>query len=384
MKTIVILSTEPWGKMFLIKMHYAVALAEQGNQVYFVNPPAVSDTAVTNEGLHPNIRIIQLKEMKNRRFLIHKLFPVYEFLSRRYAKQIKKIIGKAIDELWCFNPHVFMDLKRFGASKTILFLYDFYKGKHIPKVAATADALVSVSKVILDYYKDTRPPKLLLQHGLGDSFGSLALKRINGKDFKVQQSSRIKFGYVGNLLRSAMDMEATKEIISGHEEIGFHFWGPWDFEQNNVSGKEIEEPNRVFIQYLREQPNVTLHGVKGQSELASEISGMDGYLFLYDHKKDMNGASNSHKLIEYLSTGKVVVSTFVSNYADTNLLVMTRPGEGGLPLLFDKVVAQLATYNSEALQEKRIRFALDNTYDNQIRRIETFVSGPHQTMTLKA
>ena len=38
-KTIIILSPQNWGTMFLSKHHYAVELAKLGNKVYFINPP---------------------------------------------------------------------------------------------------------------------------------------------------------------------------------------------------------------------------------------------------------------------------------------------------------------------------------------------------------
>ena len=38
-KTILIISPQAWGKMFLSKHHYAIELAKRGNAVYFLNPP---------------------------------------------------------------------------------------------------------------------------------------------------------------------------------------------------------------------------------------------------------------------------------------------------------------------------------------------------------
>ena len=38
-KTILILSPQSWGKMFVSKHHYAIGLAKKGAVVYFLNPP---------------------------------------------------------------------------------------------------------------------------------------------------------------------------------------------------------------------------------------------------------------------------------------------------------------------------------------------------------
>jgi hypothetical protein len=47
--------------------------------------------------------------------------------------------------------------------------------------------------------------------------------------------------------------------------------------------------------------------------------------------------------------------------------------EEKLPSLFDQVVENLALYNREEQQRRRIDFALDNTYSRQIDRIRQFI-----------
>ena len=38
-KKILIISPQFWGKMLISKHHYAVELANRGNEVFFLNPP---------------------------------------------------------------------------------------------------------------------------------------------------------------------------------------------------------------------------------------------------------------------------------------------------------------------------------------------------------
>ena len=114
-------------------------------------------------------------------------------------------------------------------------LYDFYRGDHIVRAAGTADALISVSQVILDHYKDTPPPKLFLQHGLGSHFAHLARRRLETRDFVVSGPGKIKVGYTGNLLRAGMNTGIAREIIGQHPDIEFHFWGPYSLKDNNVN-----------------------------------------------------------------------------------------------------------------------------------------------------
>jgi hypothetical protein len=70
-----------------------------------------------------------------------------------------------------------------------------------------------------------------------------------------------------------------------------------------------------------------------------------------------------------------VISTHVSNYAGLDLLEMDGTAdEDRLPELFNEVMSNLSVFSSPERQEKRIRFALDNTYRRQVIRITEFIS----------
>jgi hypothetical protein len=366
--------------MLVSKMHYAIALAQKGNSVFFVNPPrkldgqALATIAEKREG--GNITVIDIGEMTGGLFLRHKLPFLYPMVTGRYARAIKRITGPQIDQVWCFNPNLFIDLRVFGAGASILLLYDFYRGSHIFKAARSADALVSISQVIMEFYAATPPPKLLLQHGLGSAFAVRAQERLAAGKLAPRSGAKVKIGYVGNLLRTGMNTAIARSVIEAHPDAEFHFWGPYSLSGNNVTPPDAEIPADLLdlVEFLKGRDNVFLHGVADQETLAGGLFGMDLFLFMYSPKKEMNSASNAHKLLEYLSTGKVVVSTHVSNYAGTGLLCMCeKDREEDLPGIFDKVLGDLSTYNSLDEQRRRIIFALDNTYARQTDRILEFV-----------
>lgn len=368
--------------MLLSKMHYAIELSKLGHDVFFVNPPGENKTsnnklACINAETHfQNFTVIDTKTIKGGLFFRNKLFFVYKRISAIYSNAIKQLVGKKIDEVWCFNPHLYVDLKFFKATKNILFIYDFYKGKYVFKTAQTADAIVSISGLILDYFSTVNKPKLLLQHGLGKYFSDLAYEKIKSQNLNSTESKPLKIGYMGNLMRGGMDLNITRKVIEDNTETEFNFWGPYSFEDNNVSDftEEVQPELIQFIDFLKKQPNVILHGIKEQSVLAKAIFCMDAFLFLYSASKDLNAASNSHKILEYLSTGKVVISTYVSNYSDKNLLIMCeKDHEEQLPDLFKGVMNNLPAYNSIVNQKIRINYALDNTYPVQIERIHNFI-----------
>jgi glycosyltransferase involved in cell wall biosynthesis len=378
--TILILSTEPWGKMLVSKMHYAIELAGKGNRVFFVNPPRkLSDktlASVADEKEEGRLTVIDIGEVRGSLFLRHKLPFLYRLVNLRYARALKKLTGPKIDQVWCFNPNVFVDLRVFGAGINILLLYDFYRGAHIVRAARSADALVSISQVILDFYAATAPPKLLLQHGLGAAFANRAGERLAAGDLAVVGGPKVKIGYVGNLLRTGMNTVIAQKVIETNPGAEFHFWGPYSMNANNVTPPDSVIPAELteLVEFLQNSKNVILHGVADQQTLAAGLFGMDMFLFMYSPRKEMNSASNAHKLLEYLSTGKVVVSTYVSNYAGTGLMAMCeKDDEEDLPAIFARVVADLARYNSADEQRRRITFALDNTYVRQTDRILDFV-----------
>ncbi|HLX67117.1 MAG TPA: hypothetical protein VKR41_08980, partial [Puia sp.] len=354
---------------------------KKGNKVYFVNPPRHLPgraLAVVGETLEDGkLTIIHTRTVRASLFLRHKLPFLYRRLNARYIRAIQTITGSRIAEVWSFNPNQYVDLRPFGADRCVLMLYDFYRGAHIVEATKTADALISVSQVILDHYKDTAPPKLFIHHGLGHHFADRSGRLLQNNEFARAANNPIKVGYTGNLLRAGMNTAIAREIIETHPGIEFHFWGPYSMADNNVTSIGHTTPQELleFIEFLKGQGNVFLHGVVSQQELAERLFEMDAFLFIYSPRTEMNGASNSHKLLEYMSTGKVIIATHVSSYAGSDLLEMSDPmGEQRLPVIFDAVIRDLAVYNSAERQIGRIRFALDNTYARQVERVQQFIT----------
>jgi hypothetical protein len=82
-------------------------------------------------------------------------------------------------------------------------------------------------------------------------------------------------------------------------------------------------------------------------------------------------------VLEYLSTGKVVVSNHLSFYQDKELLEMAPFGKNHeLPKLVQHVAENLHYYNSLENQQARKQWALDHTYERHIQRIEEYIYQP--------
>lgn len=375
-----LISPQPWGKMFLSKHNYAIELAKNGNKVYFLNPPTYKKgfgaISIHVNQERPNLYLVDYILPLTVHVLRFKARSVYDFIIKKSL--ISKLNGlEKFDEIWCFEPNIFSNFNYFNAKKKMLFLVDQHDNDTLRKLVATADGVATISTLILNYFDFTKKPKLLLNHGLNETFASLANAKIK-KGISFSINSPVKAAYVGNLLQgNRVDYETLGLIIRQHPNVEFHFYGPYE-EKENTLGSTLSEGMRYFINFLKASANVKLHGVMVQSEMAVQMHTMDAFLTCYNYLTDDNKSSNCHKIIEYLSTGKVVIANRIMTYEGTDGL-LEMPAEftnENLPSLFNEVINNLIEYNSPEKQRVRIDFALDNTYQSHIKTISQFIDEP--------
>src|SRR5690606_7932563 len=123
--------------------------------------------------------------------------------------------------------------------------------------------------------------------------------------------------------------------------------------------------------------NVVIHGSLLPEILAVKLKEVDAFLICYDINKDQSKGTNYHKILEYLATGKIIISSNVSSYKDyPDLIAMNdcRNNNDHLPILFKQVISNLDYYNNLQIQEKRIRFAQSFSYEKQIKKIERLIN----------
>lgn len=380
MKTYLIISPQPWGKMYLSKHNYAIELAEAGNKVYFLNPPTYKKLApklaLTVKEERPNLFLLDYFLSKPVFVLRFKARPVYDFLM--HSTLIKAVNRLAhFDELWCFDPNIFSGFRPFNARKKLLFIVDQHDNQSLKKLTRESDGIATISSLIMDYFNFSQKPKLLLNHGLNKTFTALARQRLRA-GLKNETAGPVKVAYVGNLLQgNRMDYETLRKIVQENPEMQFHLYGPYE-EKDNTLGSTLSEGLKAFIAFLRQSRNVFLHGILPQVKLAEEMQNMDAFLTCYNYLTDYNKSSNCHKIIEYLSVGKVCISNRIMTYEGTEGL-LEMPDEytnENLPALFRHVMQNLPTYNAPERQRRRIQFALENTYKKHIETITQFMDEP--------
>jgi hypothetical protein len=250
--------------------------------------------------------------------------------------------------------------------KKIFFAADQPRNKQHYKSARKADLIVSVSQHILDMYKRCYPLSrmLLINHGLSYEF-------INIQTCLPPKYKGINIGLSGNFLFNDIDYSTLIEIIESNICIQFHFYGNHSSDCN--IGADSSYKNVEYVNQIKRYPNCYFHGVLGKRDLAIELNYMDGFLICYNPQNSQSSGSNSHKILEYLSTGKVLVSSNFSHYQGTHLFEMCKERSNvQLNKIFKNVILDLAMHNRNEIQINRRQFAQSNTYENNLSKIISY------------
>lgn len=377
-KTILIVSPQDWGKMFLSKHHYAMELAKAGNQVYFLNPPTTSSSLKSGEVvvgesmLHKNLFMI-----RHRLYFPYSIkfrsLTLFHWLMKKQVKAIVSKIGGKVDIIWSFDIGHLYPFKFFPSQSIKVFHpVDEPLRKEAIMAATGADIIFSVTREILSKYQSFDARKEFINHGVSKEF----IDRLISTRQQPKNSGQILVGYAGNLLRPDMDRATLVKIVRENPQVQFHFFGSYQSKDANIGGTDDTE-SQTFIKNLQEQSHVYLHGALGQEDLSVAFGKMDAFLVCYDINKDQSKGTNYHKLMEYIATGKVVIANNITTYSsEPDLIQMTleRSNNEKLPALFKNVIEHLSEQNSEEKTKKRVEFAQDNIYPKQVERIDEVLS----------
>lgn len=372
-KSIYIISYENWGPMRMSKHHYAVELGRAGNKVYFINHP--DKRKVLNRGEvavetseSTNVFVVRHR-LFHPYFLKFKLQWLYDFFVFFHIKKIQRKIGAKPDIVWSFDGGNTLPLRFFEGKLKVFMPVDGPFGHEFERQSAKdSDVIISVTNDLLANYKDYNKPKLLVNHGVAEVFIRDCEDRPSG--------STIRVGYSGSLLRSDLDNSCFLTLIINYPQLVFEFWGEIDSKKSNIHlPQDVGYEALKFIDTLRKFPNVVLHGPVNSEALADGLKRMDILLICYNVKNDHN---NRHKVLEYLGSGNVIVSSYMSRYIadDSELIEMVKDPVSNHEMLdvFGKVVRNLDHYNCRRLRERRIAYAREYAYSKNIQKIEKFIN----------
>lgn len=349
-KNILIISPEPWGVSMVSKHHYAETLARLGNSVWFLNPPGA--TFNTSELVH---QLDDKFHVRGTRFLPSFLQRI---ILRYSARKISAAAGVTFDVVWSFDNSRHYHLDQFKASLAIHHVVDIDMNFHLGEAASSADICLSSNFEILGLLKVHQERVYFIQHGFApDKKIPAALPTGKGE---------AKIVYAGNLCIPFINWPLIRKLVESNPECDFYFIGASGGGNLN-RGKCNSGPST--IEELKQMENVFFLGERSPGELNTLLAQADVLLICYDHVRYPAQVANAHKVMTYLASGKVVVSNVMDLYRTHSILEMADDADSYLRL-FSHVRNNLSLYNSADYAQRRIEFAMDNTYEKQIARIE--------------
>jgi glycosyltransferase involved in cell wall biosynthesis len=363
-KTILVISPEPWSYIFVSKHHYAIKLAERGNSVYFLNAPSadLKEDVVIEETRYKGVYVIDYTApFKGLRFL-----PAFlrNEIEKRFIKKLERKINKTFDIIWNFENSRFYDFR--FASKEVVKIYhqvDLDQNFHPSTATKTADIVFAVNDVIKGHL-ESFAPAIKIPHAFSGNFTEQARKVLNGDPLQIKKHERVQVYYVGNLESTYLDHRLLQQLVIEHPEVDFNLVGPYGESE--------------VVEKLTEYKHVQLLGKHRPEQVMKFLDDADILLLLYAVDLFPDQRTSSHKVMEYLASGKAIVSTFLGEFVDKrDLLYMAEKSED-LPRLFNFCVTHMDEINDAGKMKKRIQFAMDNTYEARIQQIEKLL---YQTVT---
>ena len=372
-KSILLVSPQSWGKMQLSKQHYAELLTKLGAVVYYVNPPDIRITIRREYVLYKskkNLVLIDYTVPFISR-LKYRLFNIYSIVNRICLEGILRKENLEIDILWNFdNGLVSQNIIYRNAKINIFHPVDQLR---VPINTSGYHFVFSLSNDILSGINHSQ--KIFINHGLGEVFAEYS-KSILSRSLNPLRISppNITCCYVGNLLASSIDRFNFIETIKYNDDFKFLLIGTYETSNNNlVQSEYLDVDSRDFINTLKSFSNVELVGPKDHYEIIDYWDKVDCFFLCYK-TTDYYKCDNTHKILEYLCTGKLVVSTYIEAYEETDLFRMLDIDENvNLKYALRDSIINADEWLNMVEVNNRILFALSNTYKNNLDKIGAII-----------
>lgn len=356
-KSILIVSPEPWSHLFVSKHHYAVHLASRGNKVFFLNPPSKSKSINPTE--YPHLYILDYYGLiRGLRF-----FPKWlrKLFARKSWGQLQAISKTQFDVIWSFDNSVFYDFDALPESVLkISHIVDLNQDFETARAARSADICFCTTEQLRDRLMVFNSNTFKITHGYNSPKKEIEVLPLPGINL-------VKVLYAGNLAMQYLDWKLLTKAVEENPLVDFIFVGS--------GADDFDLKTNVMHAYKRDvfrSKNVHKLGKVPSELLPTLYQSADILLIAYQQKYHKDQA-NPHKMMEYLSSGKVVVCTYTAEYLGQEELLAMSKNNRDWPILFAEVVADLEKWNETSIQNKRKEFALENTYEKQIERIEILI-----------
>lgn len=355
---ILIISPESWDSGFVSKHHYAITLASNNHLVYFLDPPVDHLKKFRiKKTKYPNLWCINGPLVaKGLRF-----YPkiLRNFIENRWLKLLETKIGRKFTTVWLFENSRFYDLNFAGNRLKIYHQVDLNQKFHFPKAAITANICFCTTDFIKRKLIRYNEKTYKIHHGVSIPLTNQLLTETQNDFFKINIINSV---YVGNLDISYLNINLLSSLIRQFSKVQFHLVGKY------------EENGELFI-CCSDCKNITWWGQVASEIIPAILTRCDIQLLTYEAKDkwEIQQLASPHKMMEYLASGKVTVSTYTDEYKDKRHLLEMVDDSKDYFTIFEKVINNLSYFNSLEKQIERIEFANNNSYFKQLETIEAYL-----------
>lgn len=319
--------------------------------------------------LNPKVVLESISQIKSR--------SLFNYLNRINSKRYANQIRKAIAELGFKDYIVFNDSDFYRAFwfKEILkpssMLYytrdnmratNFFKHHGIffeDALMKKSDAVVANSVYLQKIASNMNPKSFYVGQGCDLSLFNKDLIQSLPDDIKSIKGPII--GYIGALRSTRLDIDTIAYIAKNKPEWSIVLVGPED------------------QQFIESQ----LHSISNVYFLGSRtIETLPSYLMAFDvaiNPQSLNPLTIGNyprKIDEYLAMGKPVVATQTETMQVFKEHTYLASNEEEYVMLIDKALNE----NTEELEKKRIQFAMEHSWENNVERIYEVIAGLNSKM----
>jgi glycosyltransferase involved in cell wall biosynthesis len=334
------------------KHHYAMYLARAGAHVFFVNPPSGYWQLTDADPIHVLdydgfVRGLQyFPKVIKRRFVRNKL------------KDIEQYCGVDFDIIWSFDTSVFIDFNLCD-TLNIAHIVDLNQNFNLNSVVTSADVCFFSSEAIGVKVTPFGTPSFFINHGYNLQENELEVDFLPG-------DSDVKIVYAGNLNIPYLAWDVLYQCARDYQHVDFLFIGPVAMYNANSTLRSLL--------VIRDLDNVFFIG-EVESDLLQGYYAKSSALILCYGEKYYRQASNPHKLLEYLGSGKPIIASFTEQYReiDSKVIAMAQ-SDIHYQSVFEEVITNIREYSSPSLENQRRELAQQNSYPKQLVKISDILA----------
>ncbi|MBD74005.1 MAG: hypothetical protein CMM96_00710 [Rickettsiales bacterium] len=292
MKNYIILGFGEWKGIWTNPQWMAHELANQNNNVLYINPPAYRDLKISDIArLFQRFKKSDKKNIRIKSHLGQKFFP--KELNNQITKRIIRNFPKPYKVI-CFQP-LWLDFMELDFERDVIFFTDDYTQVHKNenRITELNNFIKKKFKKVIVTHKNLLNdfPEAIVENNCIPSFINLQkLQKFRKKD---------QVCFIGTISDMKVDVKKLQSFILNNSNKKFVFCGPIK--------------NNKFLSFVETQKNVEYKGLLS-FENAFKISQESKYGLMPFRKNEYTDSMFSMKFFEYILANCIVLSTKIKMF----------------------------------------------------------------------